>query len=195
MTVQMSARLWRWPLFLAAVLVSMLCVWLFKDQSMHIPVADGPRYTRQFVVAWMPVFGSILLIDPTPDITATLPRARLVYLCLRCLMLIGTLTPLMVVWSDSTDINHNLYDAFAAGALLTLAIITASRWHAAGLLTSSLVSVIWLLIGDTLATALRFSDITGQQLTPGPFNWLLAASTLGTAGLFVLRGSGSTNWR
>lgn len=47
MTVQMSARLWRWPLFLASVLVSMLCVWLFKDQSMHIPVADGPRYTRQ----------------------------------------------------------------------------------------------------------------------------------------------------
>lgn len=186
------ARLWRWPLFLTAVIVALGCVLFFEQQAIDLPGADGPRFARQFVVAWMPVFGATLLIDPIPEVTATLPRTARVYLLLRCAMFIGALLPLVTAWVGATPVILSLYDALIVGVLLAVANVAVSKWQATGLLSSSLVSVIWLLGGDSLATALRFADITGQPLRAGPYHWALGAFGLCLALVTVARGAGST---
>lgn len=143
MRVSTSARLWRWPVFFLVVVVAVVCVLVFRTDSMYLPGADGRRYARQFVVAWMPVLGAVLLIDPTPEITATLPRTRRVYLVLRATMMAGILVPLGTAWchSDQNAVKA-LYEAFIVGALITCAVIAASLWQASGVLMASLVSVL-----------------------------------------------------
>lgn len=196
MRVSISARLWRWPIFVLAVVVAVVCVLAFRTDSMYLPGADGRRYARQFVVAWMPVLGGVLLVDPTPEITTTLSRARSVYLVLRAAMAIGTLVPLALAWALSDQpLVKGLYEAFITGLLVTCTVIAVSLWQASGVLLSSLVSVLWLLAGDTLATVLGFADITGQVMQVSPLHWGLALAGLGLAAAITLRGAGSTRWQ
>ena len=155
MSITASARLWRWPVFIVVVLVAVACLLVFSNDSMYLPGADGRRYARQFVVAWLPVLGGVLLIDPTPEITATLPRARPVYLGLRMAMAFGVLAPLAMAWFLSDQpLVKGLYEAFIVGVLLTCSVLAVSLWQASGVLTASLISVLWLLAGDTLAEVL-----------------------------------------
>lgn len=196
MRVSTSARLWRWPVFVLVVVVAVVCVLVFRNDSMYLPGAEGRRYARQFVVAWMPVLGAVLLIDPTPEITATLPRARRVYLVLRAVMTAGILVPLVLAWSLSGQpVVKALYEGSIVGALITCSIIAVSLWQASGVLMASLVSVLWLLAGDTLATVLGFADITGQAMQVSALHWVFALVSLGLAAAITLRGAGSTRWQ
>lgn len=196
MSITASARLWRWPVFIVIMLVAVACLLAFRNDSMYLPGADGRRYARQFVVAWLPVLGGVLLIDPTPEVTATLPRARPVYLGLRMAMAFGVLAPLAMAWFLSDQpLVKGLYEAFIVGVLLTCSVLAVSLWQASGVLTASLISVLWLLAGDTLATALGFADITGRALQVRPQHWWLALASLGVAGLTTMRGAGSTRWQ
>lgn len=178
------------------MLVAVACVLVFRNDSMYLPGADGRRYARQFVVAWMPVLGAVLLIDPTPEITATLPRARRVYVALRAAMVVGVLVPLVLAWflSDQLVVKA-LYEAFIVAVLITCSIIAVSLWQASGVLMASLLSVLWLLAGDTLAMVLGFADITGQAMRVAPVHWGLALAGLGLAAVATLRGAGSTRWQ
>ncbi|SHJ60425.1 hypothetical protein SAMN02745244_02872 [Tessaracoccus bendigoensis DSM 12906] len=196
MRVSTSARLWRWPVLVLVMLVAVACVLVFRNDSMYLPGADGRRYARQFVVAWMPVLGAVLLIDPTPEITATLPRARRVYVALRAAMVVGVLVPLVLAWflSDQLVVKA-LYEAFIVAVLITCSIIAVSLWQASGVLMASLLSVLWLLAGDTLAMVLGFADITGQAMRVAPVHWGLALAGLGLAAVATLRGAGSTRWQ
>ena len=189
MSITASARLWRWPVFIVVVLVAVACLLVFSNDSMYLPGADGRRYARQFVLAWLPVLGGVLLIDPTPEITATLPRARPVYLGLRMAMAFGVLAPMAMAWFLSDQpLVKGLYEAFIVGVLLTCSVLAVSLWQASGVLTASLISVLWLLAGDTLATALGFADITGRALQVRPQHWWLALASLGVAGLTTMPG-------
>lgn len=191
MTPLVSIRLWRWPQFLAAVAVSLLWVGFLSDQSIFLPGADGPRYPRQFTIAWLPVLGSIMLIDPTPDLTPTLRRADRVYRWLRCLTLLGTLLPLILIWAKTPAVNDNLYDAFIAGLLLTGCMTAVTRWQVTGLLAATLASLFWLLAGDTLATTLGFADITGAESRPRLVHWALATVASAMAIVTAIRATRS----
>ena len=191
MTAWVAARLWRWPLFGIAVTVSLWCTWVFKDQSMYLPTADGPRYTRQFVIALLPLLGSICLVDPTPELTPTLPRARIVYQLIRWAVLVGALAPLAVAWSFSSDVNRAMYDLFVLASLYTIGVGAVSRWQAAGLLGACLVAVCWLLADDSLAVMLRFADISGAPQHPSASGAALALIASLCAVITAVRGAGS----
>ncbi|WP_297741446.1 hypothetical protein [uncultured Tessaracoccus sp.] len=196
MSVSASARLWRWPAFAFVLVVAIVCVFALGDEAMDLPGADGHRYVRQFVISFMPVLGAVLLVDPTPELSATLPRTCYVYLTLRATTLMGILVPHSLAWSIADQpAAKSLYEAAIACVLISCSILAVSVWQASGVLLASLLAVAWLLAGDTLAMLLGFADITGRALPVSWWHWALALSSLGLVAVATLRGAGPTRWR
>lgn len=179
-------------MFALAVAIALACVAVFDRAQIVVPGADGPRYVRQFALAWLPVLGAVTLIDPTPEVSATLPRTSRVYLLLRCATLVGTLLPLVVAWLALGDVATIVYEALAAGVLLAVAIGAVSRWQSVGLLVASLGSVVWLLMGDSLAAVMGFAETNGAPVRIGAQHWVLAGAGLLACVWWAFRGAGST---
>ncbi|GAB3819790.1 hypothetical protein GCM10028820_24330 [Tessaracoccus terricola] len=78
-----------------------------------------------------------------------------------------------------------LYDVFQLALLISVSVLTVSRWGVFGVLGTAMVSVIWLLAGDSLATLMGFFDPYMAAFVR-PATWFAQAATLAAAAVAVL---------
>lgn len=187
MTFVSFVRLWRIPVAAAGVVVAFVAVWVAGDRALFIPSADGPRFVRQLAVAWLPVLLGACLIDPTPEISATLPRTEAVHRWLRIAVLAGSVVPLLP-WATGLGTARQLYDLFQLGVLISVSTVAATRWGATGVLSAALVSLVLLLAGDSIGAQLGFLTFHSPQppTLPSPLAWGLTILSSATALLLAL---------
>lgn len=187
MTFVSFVRLWRIPVAAAGVVVAFVAVWVAGDRALFIPSADGPRFVRQLAVAWLPVLLGACLIDPTPEISATLPRTEAVHRWLRIAVLAGSVVPLLP-WATGLGTARLLYDLFQLGVLISVSTVAATRWGATGVLSAALVSLVLLLAGDSIGAQLGFLTFHSPQppTLPSPLAWGLTILSSATALLLAL---------
>lgn len=88
-----------------------------------------------------------------------------------------------------------LYDLFISAVLVTIAILTISKWGVNGVLITATAATIWLLAGDTLMVALDFTDYgylmdpNYQSPPPSVTAWIatIVASVLAITAIFTRR--------
>lgn len=185
MTLWTLARVWRLLMGGAVVLVALGAVVALGDHEIFVPSADGLRYARQFAVAWLPVFLGACLMEPVPELSGTLSRGARVQRWLRFALLLGSVLPLLPAWMGGLDPARALYDVFQLGVLISVSVMTVSRWGIFGVLGTAMVSVIWLLAGDSLAVMMGFFDPYMEAFVRPP-TWSAQALTLATAAVAVL---------
>lgn len=158
MTLLSLARMWRLPYAAAALLVALALGVIFRDAQILLPSADGIRSMRQMIVALTPPLASVILLDQAPEMTATTPRGRTLLRCLGAAVCLCTLAAQVPTWSRVTHATAatTLYDVFATCAFLAVSVWATKRFGLPGLAFASLISLAWLLAGNTLAAALGF---------------------------------------
>lgn len=161
-----------------AALAAAIC-WIVPLVPAALPLADGPRVLRQYVVALLPCLLAPLLVDPFADISSSWARTRSVLLQDRALCLLigwGSLAPAWYVSGVSGD--EVLFEASTLAALMAFVMIGTWSWGSPAVLAASILGCIWLLAGNTLAELIGFGDFsTGWRpgLSPMALTVVVAA--------------------
>lgn len=168
--------------------------WSGAAVRVDIPLADGPRVVRQYVVAFLPALIAPVLIDRLPDVSATLVRSSV----LRCSDLTAYWSGLGLVlvpsWRGVAPQTAH-YEALVATVVAAGVLVIAHRWGVSGSLVAAILGMVWVLAGGTIATAMGFPGVAmdpwAPQMSPAPYvSCETAAVSLGALGatVFFARG-------
>lgn len=147
-------RGWVAPIVVAAGVVVVAVA--LGSQAVAVPLTDGPRHVRHYLVALAPSFASAVLTDHVPAISANLlrePSLRRVDLALYWLITASVAPSLFGLALDSPEGRYCL----VIGLLLAgFALLSARVLGHTGVFASALLGIMWLMFGDTVAPLLGF---------------------------------------
>lgn len=184
MSLLRVAVIWRVPLAMLLGCAAGISVYLVGDAGLHLPMADGPRLTRQAVLLVFPLTLSVLLTPPLPTIHASLMRSAAHHWVSRGLFWMLMAVVCSVAWSGReipTDLLK--FEMTSTFTMTAAALFLVPRFGGRTIVGLTLAGCAWLLYGVPLGRFLGFGDLqVGENDPAGPgagvAAWLLLATSV-----------------
>lgn len=169
MTWSTVVKVWRLRATILVLVATAIVGWTSAPVAFDMPAADGPRVVRDYLIVFLPTLLGVSLIDPTPELTTTLPRSRMVGLIMRVGVTASVAAVLVPVWVRSgLPLQIIAHEVFSACSFLALILLTVPRWGINGILAASLVACLWLLAYGSVAEVLGFRLLRETGMHPMP---------------------------
>ncbi len=159
-----------YAVFALVVGIAGVVSWYASGVRADVPLADGPRVVRQFIVGFMPSLGAPLLVDRTPTLSASLARTRTVRCADVGLYWTGIAMALVPGWVGVT--TQTVHYEMLITLILCNCVIAISAWFGEyGALVGAILGLVWILFGGAAAVVLGFPGVAWD-----PFDPILASS-------------------
>ncbi|MBK7822631.1 MAG: hypothetical protein IPJ61_16600 [Tessaracoccus sp.] len=163
------ATLWRLPMALLLGAVFLTVVLIAGDLSIHLPMTDGPRMTRQAALLVLPVTLSVLLLPPLPDVHASLARYRLHHWVTRTLFWVVMTAVCAGAWvGNGLAENLVLFEMLSTFSVSAAVLLLVPRFGVRVVLALTILSCAWLLYGVPLGGILGLGDLTVESEPDAP---------------------------
>lgn len=149
-------------IFAGVLLASAVAAWVAGRVQANLPLADGPRYLRQYLVAFLPAGMGPALPDRLPGLSATLLREPLLRRCTLLLYWGGLGLVLGPGWVSRPG-QLTTYEIMTCLVLGTVVLAVTARWGVHGVLVGLLLGLVWMLAGDSIGVAIGFPGIAFQH--------------------------------
>ena len=118
-------------IFAGVLLASAVAAWVAGRVQANLPLADGPRYLRQYLVAFLPAGMGPALPDRLPGLSATLLREPLLRRCTLLLYWGGLGLVLGPGWVSRPG-QLTTYEIMTCLVLGTVVLAVTARWGSTG---------------------------------------------------------------
>lgn len=159
------SRMRGYMMFALVVLIASSVSWSASEVNADLPLADGPRVIRQFVIAFMPSLGAPLLIDKVPDLSAALVRSSALRRMDVCIFWVGLAIALVPGWSGVADQTIH-YEVVVALAMSSIIIVVTAKLGDSGVLCGAIAGMVWILFGGAAAMIAGFPGVAWDSVNP-----------------------------
>ena len=153
--------------FVIVMVVATLISWSASGIRADLPLADGPRVVRQFLVAFVPALGASLLLDPIPELSASLVRVPGLKWVDVFIFWTGISLALVPGWSG-IDVDTVHYEMLVALVLCSVVIVVTAGLGEHGSLVGAILGVAWTLFGTGLGIVAGFPGAAWGLGSPAP---------------------------
>lgn len=181
--IWVTARARGWVSSILVLVTSVLLIQVAGQISADLPLADGPRRLRQYLIAFLPAGMAPCLHDRFPGLSKTLLREPLMRSSCLALYWVG----LLLVFGPGWVVQFSplaAYEILTCLVLGAVVLAVTAGWGSHGMLVGLLLGLVWLLAGDSIGAAIGFTDFLVQapgapeQPLPGHIPLLLVGAAV-----------------
>jgi hypothetical protein len=151
--------------FSALVIVTCGISWAAAAIRADLPLADGPRVVRQYVVAFLPAALAPVLIDRLPEVSASLARSAAWRVVDLVAYWSGMAMVLVPTWLGVPSQTAH-YEVLIILVLSTIVTVVSTPWGINGSLIGAVLGAVWVLSGGAIATAAGFPGVARDPWSP-----------------------------
>lgn len=169
--------------FVGLLLGGCLLAWAAGRVQADLPLADGPRWVRQYLVAFLPSALAPALHDRLPGLSVTLLREPLLRRVTVVLYWVGLGLVLGPGWVSEPG-QMSTYEVLTCLVLGAAVLAVTAGWGSHGMLVGLLLGLVWMMAGDSIGAAIGFTDFLVQapgapeQPLPGHVPLLLVGAAV-----------------